>query len=672
MAYFPVDNLTVKGKIAIGSGVLEIRENRLLFNGLEVGSEGSSALLAGESIEASLSGPLTGNETATIQVVIDNYDEAFFYALSTSGGDASVSANIISWNLPSVELEGIRFVTVTTTEPDKTPTTAIFAVTVLKVLPINDSSVLYEDSTIPLLHSARQSYIIDGGTYLKKYATSTLPLTYDDNEAGFYYPNTTAYIDLNQIGDYISIDSKAYEVTAFTKVNDYYYVTETNPVLPATFIEATTLTHYCVSEDVNQDSTDTDFIGASSISITYEMTNCSSSGSTVDSVEFVGMVAEAGSEIYVQSNTKSGPMIANSTNAIPIPTYDWKTVGMTDFTKTSAGSLNPDNVDFSPDGFIAYVAEGGEPLKSYSLAEPFVLSTEVALLQASTVEDNVWSGGGFAFNGDETRLYTNNRSRVYYRTLSIAGDLTTISADYTLLSIPGFIDDGSTEIGTAFSPDGTKFYLAGRANIKEFTLSIPWDPESATSLYKMDTSFELAFSISPEGHYIVLAEGSYVVDQFFRIYHLSNAWDLSSAVYLGSKDVSTSYTDACDWAMVVDNGTGITFGTNSTYYTDTFHLQNGEKIGPKFMYDVDCSEITEGEVPTLAWGMSDGISFDFGNGFIRAENRVDSIMSTTPLTVESTFSDVLDGTGGRIVNTRVTFNGDSTKLTKAYAVLQKK
>ena len=103
----------------------------------------------------------------------------------------------------------------------------------------------------------------------------------------------------------------------------------------------------------------------------------------------------------------------------------------------------------------------------------------------------------------------------------------------------------NTPEGVFFKPDGTKMYVMGSTGdaVYEYDLSVAWDVSSATFLQTFSVAGQ---DIVPSGVFFkpdgtkmyVMGKGGFTIYE----YDLSVAWDVSSAVYLRAKSITSQET----------------------------------------------------------------------------------------------------------------------------------
>jgi len=154
-----------------------------------------------------------------------------------------------------------------------------------------------------------------------------------------------------------------------------------------------------------------------------------------------------------------------------------------------------------------------------------------------TTQEN--SPQAFAFSADGTKMYVggSQNNTVYQYTLSTAWDLSTASYASKSFSYSGQ-ETGAQDI--AFKTDGTKMFITGTSgdDVNEYTLSTAWDVSTASFVDSFDVSAQetspQGVAFNPDGDKMyVTGNANNAVFQ----YTLTTAWDVSSASY-ASKSLS--------------------------------------------------------------------------------------------------------------------------------------
>lgn len=194
----------------------------------------------------------------------------------------------------------------------------------------------------------------------------------------------------------------------------------------------------------------------------------------------------------------------------------------------------PRELFFSPDGVYMFVLGDAnvDSVIRYNLSTAWDITTAVYSQQSSLNPQNA-SPRGLYFRSDGLRMYYlggANPDSVYEYTLSVAWNLGGLNYRRTFA-----INTQDTAPGQVFfKPDGTKMYVSGDANRKvyEYSLSTAWLVTSAT--FVTDFAFAPATSgdgmfFHPDGDRFYILSASQ--DMVFE-YSLSTPWDLSTASFV--------------------------------------------------------------------------------------------------------------------------------------------
>lgn len=222
----------------------------------------------------------------------------------------------------------------------------------------------------------------------------------------------------------------------------------------------------------------------------------------------------------------------------------------------SAQGTAPVSVFFNPPGLKMYVLDfGTQHLDEYNLTTPFDITTASfsTLFLDVGLQDNLTND--FRFRQDGLKLYTigSQNGRVYEWNLTTAFDVTSATISQN------FIVSGQdpAPFGVAFRPDGKKMYVVGNTNtsIFEYDLTIPWDVTSASFSSK---SFNVATQDNDPTHLHFRPDGTrmYLVgtqnDKVYD-YDLSTPWDITSAIFSESLDVTAQVSDPRGIFLSTDN-----------------------------------------------------------------------------------------------------------------------
>jgi DNA-binding beta-propeller fold protein YncE len=200
----------------------------------------------------------------------------------------------------------------------------------------------------------------------------------------------------------------------------------------------------------------------------------------------------------------------------------------------------PDGIFFKPDGTKMYIVGSNEDdVHEYNLGTAWDISTSV-YSQTFFVGNQLTDPSGIFFKPDGTKMYVIGTStrRVKEYNLSTAWDIST-----SVYSQDIYVSAQDTQPQSiSFKPDGLKMYILGSSGdeVNEYNLSTAWDVTS--SVYSQTFSVGSQES-NPMGLYFktdglkmfVVGTSSDDVHE----YNLSTAWDISTASYIQSFDVST-------------------------------------------------------------------------------------------------------------------------------------
>jgi sugar lactone lactonase YvrE len=196
-------------------------------------------------------------------------------------------------------------------------------------------------------------------------------------------------------------------------------------------------------------------------------------------------------------------------------------------------ALSEGSVDVVVDGSrVTNIGAGGVLHRVVGPTDSLTLES----VSGFTLQESVTISGtyGIGFKGDGTKLYGVDASGadVYSYSLSTAWDVSTASS---LGSVSVYSQD-QYPYGIAFKSDGTKMFVSGteHVNVYSYELSTAWDISTASFLRSFDVSSEEgdpdALAFKDDGsRMFVSGNGSAKVHE----YSLSSAWDLSTASYTG-------------------------------------------------------------------------------------------------------------------------------------------
>ena len=280
--------------------------------------------------------------------------------------------------------------------------------------------------------------------------------------------------------------------------------------------------------------------------------------------------------------------------ALPAQTLDLSTGSYFSFTPSDATAVSFTNAPASGKavGFAVEVT-GLDTSVGYDLASASYDSVSLSLSSYQTSPTSLF------FKPDGTKVYTtgNSGDDIDEYTLSTAWDISTASH----VQVFGVNSQDTYPAGVFFKPDGLKMFVLGRTNSAayQYTLSTAWDISTASydsvsfSLSSQGTS-KAGFFFKPDG--TVLFVSDYGTDLVYK-YTLSTAWDLSTASY-DSVSFSTASQDGVAFGLTFKpDGTKmyITGSTNDSVYE--YHLSTAWDISTASYNSVNFSVASEDTVP---------------------------------------------------------------------------
>jgi len=237
-------------------------------------------------------------------------------------------------------------------------------------------------------------------------------------------------------------------------------------------------------------------------------------------------------------------------------------------TKDVSAQDRPNSVAFSGDGTKMFmVGLANDSVYRYDLSTAWDITTAsyVSTKDVSAQEANPQD---VTFSGDGTKMFVVGyiSDSVHRYDLSTAWDITT--ASYVSSKDVGAQD--FVPRGLVFSGDGTKMFVVGSTSdsVHRYDLSTAWDITTASYVSSKDVSAQeanptgVAFSGDGTKMFVV----GYTSDSVHR-YDLSTAWDITTASYVSSKDVSSQDTQPYGLAFSVDGTKMFIAGlTNDSVY----------------------------------------------------------------------------------------------------------
>jgi len=264
-------------------------------------------------------------------------------------------------------------------------------------------------------------------------------------------------------------------------------------------------------------------------------------GDTQATVSFTAPTDVGGSAITgfnVQANDGTG--IPNTVPA-SIPSSSYASVNFSVATQDTS----PTGLTFKSDGSIMYVSgDTGNVIEEYALSSAWDVST-ASHTSSYDVSSQTTDLEDVTFKTDGTKMYVlggGSNDTVYQYSLSSAWDSS--GASYESKSFALNSQDTSPT-GLTFKSDGTKMYVTGNDGdtLEEYNLSSAWDVSTASASHSLDISSEETspedVEISSDGKYMYVAGGQ---QDGIDVYELSTAYNLSTASYVRTADVSGTGT----------------------------------------------------------------------------------------------------------------------------------
>lgn len=204
-------------------------------------------------------------------------------------------------------------------------------------------------------------------------------------------------------------------------------------------------------------------------------------------------------------------------------------------------------IAFKPDGTKLYFITDENKIYQYALSTPWDVST--GTLEASGTASAYLYNLSMTFKPDGTRVFIVGTNNVLYQyNLSTPWDISTIGYSGNSINLFAVIGRGGYYIDVDFKPDGTKMYVLGKTLNEVYQCSLSaWNITTASYDNKyLDVEAQdvegISVCIKPDGTkiYITGSETSKIYQ-----YNLSTAWDIETAAYSFSGNVSEAgYRDA--------------------------------------------------------------------------------------------------------------------------------
>jgi hypothetical protein len=325
----------------------------------------------------------------------------------------------------------------------------------------------------------------------------------------------------------------------------------------------------------------------------------------------------------------------------------------------------PQDIKFNNDGTKMFVVgDNSNAIREYHLTTGFDIST-ASYDSLFSVHSQDTNPRGLAFNNDGTKMFVAGwkNQRVFEYHLTTGFDISTASYDSNL----SISSNAGGSNGLAFNSDGTKMFVNAANSsdeVVEYTLSTGFDVSTASYdssfvTQSQDTSPQgLAFSNDGKKMFVAGDTGDDINE-----YTLSTGFDVSTASFVGSFDVSSQGT----------NPTGITFNNDGTKMFIT------DKTAPLGTHSVDEYTLTTGfelinTAPTLSSsspsdgatsvGVNDNIVLTFSEAVDAESGNILIKKSSDNSTVETinVAGGLVSGSGSTIItiNPSSTLDGETS------------
>ena len=200
---------------------------------------------------------------------------------------------------------------------------------------------------------------------------------------------------------------------------------------------------------------------------------------------------------------------------------------------------NPFGIFFKSDGLKMYVAgDSSDSVNEYNLSTAWDVSSAI-FSQSYSVSAQDGTPRSAFFKPDGLKMYVIGLlgDDINEYSLSVAWDIST--ASYTQNFSVASQDSNPSAI--FFKEDGAKMYILGRTGyfVYEYDISVPWDVSSASYTQSFDVSSQEtgpnALFFTPDGAKMYVAGN---IGDSVNEYNLSTAWDVSTASYVQNFSVA--------------------------------------------------------------------------------------------------------------------------------------
>ena len=271
----------------------------------------------------------------------------------------------------------------------------------------------------------------------------------------------------------------------------------------------------------------------------------------------------SGSKIYIPNGSD------NDTEIYTLSTdFDPSTAGAAStYTFSEADGYALHDIAFDDTGDTAYVLVAGVVFE-YSLSEPYTFGGATYTDFESYTQNGTFLEAA-AFNNDGSKayvIYGSTVDRIGQFTLSTPYDVSTMTHERSLYL--GNVDTTATDI--QFSATGSKMYILGDGSndVTEYYVSTPYDISTAVVTDVQSVNSEegtpdaFTFSATGDKMFVTGPAGDDINE-----YTLATAWDVSTASFVDSFDVSAEDNQPADLAFNADGTTMFVLGDqNASVY----------------------------------------------------------------------------------------------------------
>ena len=232
-------------------------------------------------------------------------------------------------------------------------------------------------------------------------------------------------------------------------------------------------------------------------------------------------------------------LITAAVSAAPIEGWDISAASYNGVPAQVSIPGQPAGIFFKPDGLKMYVANSAPPdsIEEYNLSTAWTVST-ASYSQEFSITDKETTPWGLFFTPDGTGFYVSGSASdsVHQYGLSTAWDIS--SATFTQ-SFSASAQDAIIQ-GLCFGSSGTRMYLSGNTNdsIYQYNLSVAWDISTASYSKTLDVSAQVLnpsnLSFDPTGTKLYITDNNGDTVDYWA---LSSAWEIDTGAYSTSLNV---------------------------------------------------------------------------------------------------------------------------------------